>query len=279
MPDHGGMTPARLWIPVLAGVLTVALGIAAVIGLEWLTADRRPTAVTASQADAIADVLAQNAAFAADIRHARGEYVEAAAAWEADAAWIAQWQEKDAAPQPAVPNPGGQEFPGDDPQGRAFLDSIGATEVHVIFDAGPENCGYAGQEDGPNTLVVGGCYQTAYPDWLFVAWESGIQRLAWPMFVHEAMHWYQYQNFFPHLLAAERTGITHDDYEWALETDASCRAVYQHGIDRSAFEGSSSPCDIQDWNDGWFVDQLVGLGVRTSAPTPEEFEVSAVVRP
>ena len=279
MPDHGEVNPARLWIPVVAGALTVALGILAVAGVQWLTADRWPTAVTASQADAIADVLAQNAAFAADIRHARGEYVEAAAAWEADAAWIAQWQEKDAAPQPAVPNPGGQEFPGDDPQGRAFLDSIGATEVHVIFDAGPENCGYAGQEDGPNTLVVGGCYQTAYPDWLFVAWESGIQRLAWPMFVHEAMHWYQYQNFFPYLLAAERTGITHDDYEWTLETDASCRAVYQHGIDRSAFEGSSSPCDIQDWSDGWFVDQLVGLGVRTSAPTPEEFEVSGVVRP
>ena len=81
------------------------------------------------------------------------------------------------------------------------------------------------------------------------------------------------------LLAAERAGVSHDDYEWALETDASCRAVYQHGIDRSAFDGSSSPCDITDWHDGWFVDQLAALGVRTSAPTPEEFEVSAVVRP
>jgi len=55
--------------------------------------------------------------------------------------------------------------------------------------------------------------------------------------------------------------------------------VYQHGIDLSAFDGSSSPCDITDWHDGWFVDQLAALGVRTSAPTPEEFEVSAVVRP
>ena len=164
MPDHGGMTPARLWIPVLAGVLTVALGIAAVIGLEWLTADRRPTVVTASQADAIADVFAENQAFAAELRRARGQYVEAAAAWEADAAWIRQWREQDAAPQPAAPNPGGQVFPGDDPQGRAFLDSIGATEVTVIFDAGPENCGYAGQEDRPRFLVVGGCYQTGYPD-------------------------------------------------------------------------------------------------------------------
>lgn len=279
MPDHGEVTPARLWIPVLAGALTVGLGILTVAGLEWLTADRRPTAITASQVDAVAEVFAQNRAVAADIRRARGEYVEAAAAWDADAAWVVQWQEEDASPQAAIPNPGGEEFAGDDPQGRAFLDSIGATDVQVIFDAGSENCGYAAQEDGPNTLVVGGCYQTAYPDWLFVAWEPGIQRLAWPMFVHEAMHWYQYQDFFPYLLAAERAGVSHDDYEWALETDASCRAVYQHGIARSAFEGSSSPCDIDDWHDGWFVDQLVGLGVRTSAPTPEEFEVSAVVRP
>ena len=118
-----------------------------------------------------------------------------------------------------------------------------------------------------------------YPDWLFVAGEPGIERLAWPIFVHEAMHWYQYQNSFPALLAAERAGVSHDDYEWALETDASCRAVYHHGIDRSAFDGSSSPCDITDWHDGWFVDQRAARGVRTSAPTPEEFEVSAVVRP
>ncbi len=279
MPDHGEVNPARLWIPVLAGALTVALGITAVVGVEWLTADRRPSAITASQAGVIADVLAENRAFAADIRGARGEYVEAAAAWEADATWILQWLDEDAAPQSAVANPGGQSFPGDDPQGRAFLDSIGATDVQVIFDAGAENCGYASQDDGPRTLVVGGCYQTAYPDWLFVAWEPGIERLVWPMFVHEAMHWYQYQNYFPYLLAAERAGVSDEDYERALETDASCRAVYQHGIDRSAFANSSSPCDLEDWYEGWFVDQLAALGVRMSAPTPEEFEVSGVVRP
>lgn len=273
------MNLARLWIPVLAGALTVALGITAVIGLEWLTADRRPAAVTASQAEVIDEVFAANRTLAADIRRARGAYVEAAAAWEADATWIAQWREQDAAPQPAAPNPGGHAFPGEDPQGRGFLDSIGATDVQVIFDAGTENCGYASQEDGPRTLVVGGCYQTGYPDWLFVAWEPGIEELAWPIFVHEAMHWYQYQNYFPYLLAAERAGISDDQYETALETDASCRAVYQHGVDRSAFEGSSSPCELTDWYDGWFVDQLAALGVRTSAPTAEEFEVSAVRRP
>lgn len=273
------MSPARLWIPVLSGVLTVVLGVAAILGLEWMMADRRAPAVTTAQANVVVSAFEATAGFAAEVRRARGAFLEARSGWEADAAWIARWLEEDAAPEPQVPNPGGQALPGDDPYGRAFLDSIGATDVQVIFDAGAENCGYAGQEDGPGTLVVGGCYQTAYPDWLFVAWEPGIERLAWPLFVHEAMHWYQYRTYFPYLRAADRAGISESEYDAALERDASCRAVYLHGIDRSAYAGSSSPCDLDDWYDGWFVDQLIALGVRTSAPTSEEFEVSAVVRP
>ncbi|WP_344071297.1 hypothetical protein [Microbacterium sediminicola] len=240
----------------------------------------RPVEMTAAENAALDPLFELDAARADEIRAQRADYRNAAAAWDADLSAVEQWRQNDEAPVQGPANPGGDALPGADPTGRAFLDSIGATDVQVRFDAGDLNCGYAAQAelDTWRTLISGGCFQTAYPDWLFVAWEPGTEEFAWPLFVHEAMHWWQYQNYYPALLEADREGVPEELYDEEFETDASCRAVYLHGITRSAYADSSSPCTI-DWYEGWFLDHLASLGVRVSAPTAEEFEVTTVIRP
>ena len=207
----------------------------------------------------------------------RERYRQDLAGWEADQREAAAWREGDALPGEGVPNPGGDAMPGADPHGRAFLDAIGATEVQVHFDAGPDNCGY--RDESRFTASIGGCFDSRFRNRLFLAWEPGAESLVWPVFVHEAMHWYQYDLYYPLFLSARRAGYAQDAYRRDVESDASCRAVALHGIPAADYARSSSPCDVDGWYEGWLPDRLAQLGVRVSEPTAEEYEVLAVVRP
>jgi hypothetical protein len=272
----------RRW-PWIVAVL-VLLAIAATAGGLWLAGEAKERAdaaraVSADEQEVIAAAIEVLAPTDAQISAQRDAYQTDAAEWDADEAATAQWQATADAPPAVVGNPGGSAMPGADPTGRAFLDSIGATDVQVMFDAGPDNCGYSSAGSEGWTYTAGGCYDTRFRNWLFLAWDRGGEDLVWPVFVHEAMHWYQYQQYYALFLAADRAGIAHEAYGASVESDASCRAVYVHGIDAEEYEDSSSPCDVDGWYEGWLRDKLVGLGARAAEPTPAEYEVSEVIRP
>lgn len=274
-------TPVWPWFVALAAFVLTASAAAGGMwfALELRDAAKASRAVSGVQQEAIGAAMARDAATAGRLVAQRESYRADLAAWDADEAEVAAWRATDAAPPAGVPNPGGSRMPGDDPSGRAFLDSIGATGVQVVFDAGAGNCGYNAGGDEGWSYAAGGCYDTDYRNRLFLAWDPGAESLVRSVFVHEAMHWYQYEHYFPVFVRAARAGVTHDDYVHELESDASCRAVYAHGIARSEYEDSSSPCDIDGWYEGWLTDQLVARGARTTAPTPGEYEVSEVIRP
>jgi type II secretory pathway pseudopilin PulG len=272
----------RRWPWIL--LVLIVLALAGTAGGVWLAHEAQvradaARALTAGQQQVIAGAIGALSETDDRIAAQRDTFRTDLAGWDADEAATAQWQQSTDAPSPAVANPGGGAMPGDDPTGRAFLDSIGATDVQVIFDAGPENCGYSGAGSDAWSYTAGGCYDTRYRNWLFLAWERGGEELVWPVFVHEAMHWYQYQQYYPLFLAADRAGVAHDAYVGALEGDASCRAVYVYGIHADEYEDSSSPCDVDGWYEGWLRDHLASLGVRTTEPVATEYEVLEVTRP
>ncbi|WP_460774450.1 hypothetical protein [Microbacterium sp. GXF7504] len=269
------------WIVVPLLVLLLAAGAA---GAVWLVQDARARAdaarvLTDAQQSHIAATLAAQDETAAQLTQQREAYRGDLAAWEADQAAAERWRTTDEVPAPGFPNPGGDAIPGDDPHGRAFLDAIGATDVQVLFDAGRDNCGYDLASDSPFTYSVGGCYDSRFRNRLFLAWERGAEDLVWSVFVHEAMHWYQYREYYPLFVSAQRAGYGHDDYRGVVESDASCRAVALYGIDPDRYEGSSSPCDVDGWYDGWLPDRLAEMGVRVREPVAEDYEVREVTRP
>ncbi|QEV99242.1 hypothetical protein F6J84_03310 [Microbacterium caowuchunii] len=273
----------RLWIAlsVVAGVLVLA---AAAAGTTWafVQAHERAMAeraVTALQQAAVEAELARLADVAQRSDAQRAAYRETLDVWNAEQEQAAQWRAGSTAPEPAQANPGGGAMPGEDPAGRAFLDSIGAPQVQLIIDAGAENCGFQVGAADPRTSVVGGCFNTRYPNWVFLAWEPGTEEAVWAIFVHEVMHWYQYQTYYPAFLAADRLGIPDRDYAPELEADASCRAVYVHGIPSWRYARTSAPCWVDGWYDGWLLDHLGSLGVPLAPPVSEDYEVVPVVRP
>jgi hypothetical protein len=273
------------WIALIVAAAVVGvgmLGTATAIGWSYLETQRwlaQERTVSAVEQGVVDDAVAAAADTAAQIEAGRTALTDAQEIWDAGQAAMQSRETDDTAPAIESPNPGGDRIPGYEDRMRALLDEIGATDVQVIFDASGQNCGYAGGgADG--SLVAGGCYDSRYPDWLFLAWDRGLSaQFVWPIFVHEAMHWYQWEHYLPLFEVASRLGISDDAYRDQLESDASCRAVYEHGIPRSAYDNSSAPCDVDGWYEGWLVDQLAALGVPTTAPDPESYEVQAVMRP
>lgn len=262
-----------------AGAAGIALAVAlAPLLLEW-TLPRPAPAVSAAQAGVIEQALADRADLAAQLDAAAAEYRADAADWQSYLDGAEQWRALTAAPPEPVPNPGGDAMPGDDPTGRAFLDSIGAGSVSVSFDAGERNCGYAGASS-PWMVAVGGCFSTQYPDTLFLAWDRGGEAAVWAIFVHEAMHWYQAEHGYELYLAVADARVDPAEWTAALEIDASCRAVFEHGIPIEDYESTSSPCSIgSEWHDGWLRDRAAALGAMVSAPDPESYEVLPEARP
>lgn len=272
-----------LVVIVLVGILVqAASGVALVAGVSYVQtqalADR---AVTTQQQNIVDQAFAARSDFVTEFDERSEALAQAQGEWDADASSIEAWALTDETPTVAVPNPGGNALPGNDPSGRAFLDSIGATDVQVIFDAGSENCGYTQASEGVDTdywIVWGGCYNTGFRNWLFLAWSSDqASDELYPLLVHEAMHWYQYQNYYQMFVAADRLGIP--DYTSEIEADASCRAVYTHGVPLEAYEESSSPCWVDGWYEGWLPDFLADQGVPMAAPNPADYEVIDEVRP
>jgi len=272
------------WVIGLSLSLVLLILLAAGAGGAWLIWQQRERVLASrvmspEQESAIADAFAAASEKVTATQRATADFESDHRAWDDEHAQVEEWKTGDDSPLLAVPNPGGPAMPGADPDGRAFLASIGADRVQVAFDAGDENCGYHLSERTGYEIVVGGCYSTRYPNWLFLAWDPGMESSVWAVFVHEAMHWYQYQNYYPAFLAADRAGVTDDQYGPELEADASCRAVYVYGIPASDYVDTSSPCDVDGWYDGWLLDHLASLGVQVTEPVAADYEVLEAVRP
>lgn len=267
------------------GVLVfVGAAVGGGVGVAQLATQARQAAldaraVTDDQDQAVDAALAASADLAGRIESQKAAYEAADSLWRGAEASSASFHSEDVVPTVSAPNPGGDSLPGGDAQARALLDSIGGSDVQIVYDGGAQNCGFAAA-DAAYVLALGGCYDSRFRDSVFLAWDRGATRDdIWPIFVHEAMHWYQWDRLATIFAAAQSSGIDRESYRAQIEADASCRAVIEHGVPRSAYERSSAPCDVADWNDGWLVQQLAGLGVPTAAPDPESYQVEPVVRP
>ena len=262
----------------LAGGITLAITTLPTV-FEALLPTNDPR-VLGAQTAIIDTVLDSRTELDAQLLESNTQFQEQVSTWQSFEAGAASWRGT-ITPAPAgEPNPGGDAMPGEDPTGRAFLDAIGATGVTIAFDASGSNCGYSGIESNPPfTLSVGGCYNSAYRNTLFMAWDPGTEDSVWPIFVHEAMHWYQAEHHYELYFAIDEAGADQSAWSNALEVAASCRAVFQYGIPIEDFENTSAPCTALDWHDGWLVQQAAALGAMTLAPDPEAFEVLPVVRP
>lgn len=271
------------WI-LAAIVLYLAAGAAAGVGVAHLAADYRQQlldarSVTGAEQSAVDAAVAASADVVARIQEQRTAYRDAADLWQRAEASSASFHAADTVPTVSAPNPGGDAFPGGEADARALLDGIGGGAVRIVYDGGPQNCGFAAASQA-YSRALGGCYDSDFRNSVFLAWDRGATRAdVWPIFVHEAMHWYQWDRYATLFAAATASGFGPDAYRAQIESDASCRAVYQHGVPASAYDASTAPCDVDDWSDGWLPAQLAGLGIPVAAPDPEAYEVEAVTRP
>ncbi|MBX3098417.1 MAG: hypothetical protein KF761_02455 [Salinibacterium sp.] len=276
--------PRRRGRLVLILVLSVGLpllalgGTAGYLVLSGAFADPEPPHLSAVQSERIESEVIERSDLLGTLDAQRDEYNTEVSQWEQSASWAATELESSAQPTPSVSNPGGGAMPGDDPYGRAFLDSIGATDVTVVFEAGPENCGYSGGHDD-GYVYAGGCFNGAYPNTLFMAWDEGAEDIVRSIFVHEAMHWYQNEHYLQATYLADFAGIDSSTYNERWEADASCRAVYVYGIPIEDYADSSSPCTINGWYEGFIGDYLASLGAKLTEPDPAAFELVEASRP
>ena len=261
-------------VPVLA-----AAGVFAFLLLSGAFADPEPPQLTAAQADRIEDEVAEREDLLGQLDEKRSEFRTAVDQWDQSEVWAEEAHGPADQPTVAVPNPGGDAMPGDDPTGRAFLDSIGATDVSVVFDAGPDNCGYYGNGGQADYVYAGGCFRGDYANTLYMAWDSGAEDLVWAIFVHEAMHWFQAEKYAQATYLANFAGIDAASYNDKWEADASCRAVYVYGMSLDDYADSSSPCTIDGWYEGWISDYLTSLGADLAEPDPAAYELAETSRP
>lgn len=286
-PDQRGRARPRrragAWIAGGAAAVLVTAALVAALVVTWSYVDSRVLLaqgrqVSAAERGVVEAAVAGASDVAVQISQRTGEYRDAAQSWAANVAEAEAWRAKDDDPTPQEPNPGG-ELPGGDAEERALLDAIGASEVQLLLEGGEQNCGYRPALQA-GVIATGGCYRPGYRDWLFLGWDRGATADdLWPVFVHEAMHWYQWEHYAVEIYSAARAGVDDDAYGDVIETDASCRAVFVHGVPRWRYESSSSPCDVDDWYEGWIVDRIAALGAPVAAPDPEAYEVQPAVRP
>jgi len=261
-------------VPVLA-----AAGVFAFLLLSGAFADPEPPHLTASQAARIEDEVAEREDLLGELDDQRAAYRTADSQWNQSLAWAEDAHGPADQPAVAVANPGGDAMPGDDPAGRAFLDSIGATDVSVVFDAGPDNCGYYGNGGQADYVYAGGCFRGDYANTLYMAWDPGADDLVRAIFVHEAMHWFQAEKYAQATYLADFAGIDAASYNDQWEADASCRAVYVYGMSLDDYADSSSPCTIDGWYEGWISDYLTSLGASLTEPDPATYELVESSRP
>jgi hypothetical protein len=256
----------------------VAGGVAAFLLLPGIFAEPEPPTLTAVQVDRIGQEIDEREQLLTDLASHRADYREQLARWGSAVKAAEAHRAASTQPTPSVPNPGGGAMPGNDPDGRVFLDSIGATDVGVLFEAGPENCGYSGA-GGDGLVWSGGCVRGEYPNTLFMAWDPGAEPLVWSIFVHEAMHWFQNEKYIEIVFVAESAAIDHALWDAQWEADASCRAVAVYGVPIEDYADSSSPCTVDGWYEGWIVDHMASLGATWGPPDPATFELAESSRP
>lgn len=137
--------------------------------------------------------------------------------------------------------------------------------VDVVFTDDPAyNCGmvhveeHDAYEDG-----VAGCFHPSYPRTLFVWWADGADPATKEfLLAHELSHMIQWWHDFDVVQSAVDSGFAEDD-EWqrAVETDASCRVLSWGGYSREAADRSSSPCGTDEWSEGWLAERAAERGV------------------
>lgn len=259
--------------------LLIAGGVVGVLAVAAALKEPEPPRLTASQSDRIEVEVAERGEVLLALDEKRDEYRTAEDEWDQSVSWAEDAHGPADQPVVAVPNPGGSALPGDDPAGRAFLDSIGATDVQVVFDAGPDNCGYYGNGGGPYTLYAGGCFRGEFPNTLYMAWDPGAEDVASAIFVHEAMHWFQAERYAQDTYLADFAGIDSASYSAEWEADASCRAVYVYGRSLADYADTTSPCTIDGWYEGWIADYLTSRGAQLTEPDPATYELAESSRP
>ena len=261
-------------LPVLVGG-----GVFAYLASTGAFAPHEPPVLSAAQQAAITAEFDERTDLIEQLDAKRAEYRTALSEWNTSEQWADDLRTDTGQPTPAVANPGGTTMPGGDPLGRAFLDSIGATDVTVAFEAGPDNCGYSSTQHDPNYVYSGGCFRDDYPNTLYMAWDDGAEDGVWSIFVHEAAHWYQSEHYAQATFLADYAGIAFDSYRDSWEADASCRAVYVWGMSLDDYEDGSSPCTVDGWYEGWIADFLTAKGARLTEPEPTSFEPMESSRP
>lgn len=272
---------ARVATAAAATVVVVAALVVALVA-TWSTVDAlralaQARQLSAAEQSAVAETVAASGDLSAAVSQRTADYRAAAERWRSYEASAEQWRADDADPTLQRANPGGA-LPGDGGAERALLAAIGAGDVQLMLDAGPQNCGYT-SAILTGLRASGGCYRPAYRDWLFLAWDAGVaDDDVWPVFVHEAMHWFQWNRYATLIEAVRASSVDDATYGEVIETDASCRAVVVHGVSRSSYDRSSAPCDVDGWTEGWFAERLAALGVEVAAPDPEAFEAQPVLR-
>ena len=279
-PVAAGRTGRRALVIALAvGVPLVLTGaVFAVLAAAGTFDEPEPPQLTASQAERIDAEFAEREDLLAELDYQRTEYELDLSDWTQSEEWTEEYLADTAQPTPSVPNPGGTALPGADPTGRAFLDAIGATDVTVFFEAGPDNCGYYGN-GGTELGYAGGCFRPEYPNSLYMAWDPQAESVAWSIFVHEAMHWYQDEHYIQATYLADFAGVDFESYSSVWEADASCRAVYSYGMTLEDYVDTTSPCTIAGWYEGYITDYLVSRGANLTEPDPAAYEPVETSRP
>lgn len=134
----------------------------------------------------------------------------------------------------------------------------------VVTDDPGLNCGMAhvAEHDAWDTGAAG-CFQPAHPTVLFVWWgDDADARTKQLVLAHELSHMLQWWHEFDLLQSAVDSGLAEDE-EWqhAVETDATCRVLSWGGYSETAADRTSSPCDTDDWSPAWLAERAAALGV------------------
>lgn len=139
-----------------------------------------------------------------------------------------------------------------------FLEAKGYGEYEVIFDATQENCGIRFHEQ--EVVRIAGCYSTKFgKHTILMYWneeEFFPDELLEFVVLHEIAH---SEQFMKHYDIMTHSFLDRSKYELMheyTEVDASCRAVHNNNLRASVSFSSSAPCYIEDWTEGWIVEQF-----------------------
>jgi len=137
--------------------------------------------------------------------------------------------------------------------------------VRVVLTDDPSlNCGMAHvQEHDAYEGGYAGCFQPAHPTLLFVWWDEDADPAAKQVLVaHEFSHMLQWWHQFDLMQSAFESGLGEDEeWERAVETDATCRVLSWGGYSDAAADRTSSPCETDEWSPTWLADRAAELGV------------------